>query len=1418
MAELLGKQTGMPVQEAADGSKVQANHVYIIPPNQRLTVAEGKLHLSPPPDDRGFYGAMDTFLCSLAEDQQERAIGIVLSGTGQHGVQGLKAIKAAGGMVIAQRPDTAAYSSMPEAAVDAGVADFVLSPEAMAATLIRYVQHDYVRNGTIDQPATETQTDQLFRILALLRAHIKYDFRHYRKTMLLRRVERRMSLNHIDDVARYLELLRQQPEEANRLFQDLLIGVTEFFREPQAFDVLTQHAVPQWVQRAGADAALRVWVPGCASGEEAYSIAMLLIEQFSAAGRHAKLQIFATDINDDALDKARRGVFSDSAMRNVSAERRRKFFVTSGTQQYHVSKPLRESVVFASQNLLGDAPFSKLDLVSCRNLLIYLEPDAQARVISLFHFALNPGGFLLLGPSETIGRRTNLFETVSKEWRLFRRLETTSRGPIDFAMLPTIGQQRPSDFVTEVVANAPADLDRLTERLLLRGAPAAVLINRSYEILNYHGPTRQYLENPDGPPKHDLLSLGLEGLRAKLRAAVRQAVREDSSVVVEDARVKRDGTYYPVQFTVEPVREPQTDGLLLVTFQERNTSPQRQRRTTGPAQALQSGVEGETSDESGVLSQLEFELRATRDDLQSTVEAQASANEELKAANEEVMSMNEELQSANEELESSKEELQSLNEELATVNSQVESKLEELETANNLVTNLLQSTEYPIVFLDRDFQVRLFTSPAEQLFSLRPTDVGRPISEITPKIKDPTLLDDCRSVLGKLTAIEREVWMDEHAKRAPRDGRSPRCFLRRVLPFRTVDDRIDGVVITLMDLTDRKRAEQAVHAARLHAEAIIATVREPLVVLDANLRVQSANAAFYTLFHVSPDETHNRPLYELGNHQWDIPELRKLLEEMLPIDSQVTDYCVDHEFDRVGWRTMLLNARIIRRDDDRPNEILLAIEDITARVQAEDAVRKLHEQLEHRVAEREEWFRKIFEHAGTGIAITDTNGFFQQCNPAYCQMLGYSQEELRELPFDSLVHPDDREANLAEVERLQTGQLSSFEIENRYIRKNGQPVWVRKFASILRDEAGNPAHLVALVTDVTDRRRQEQTLREREDRLRGILNTASDAIITIDRRGLVTSVNPATEQLFGYTPRELVGQNVSILMPAPYKAEHDGYISRYLATGEPRIIGTGRDLVGRRKDGSTFPIGLAVSEVEHLGLFTGVIRDNSERKRLQRDVLAIAEDEQRRIGRDLHDSTQQELAGLGMLTQTLFANLAKEAVEPRKGSAAKHAELAKKIVDGIARATQQVQTISRGLSPIHLDDKGFMNALSELASRTDVLEGVTCAFKCEQPVEVADSVTATHLYRIAREAVANALKHGHPEHILISLELDDGHPMLQIADDGTGFDSTGQYEGMGLHTMLYRANLIGATLTVSPVESGGTLVTCKVLGGATSND
>ena len=863
MAELLAKCTTMSVSEACHGTPVQPNRVYVIPPNRCLAVAEGVLQVTEPENLRELHGTMDTFLASLAADAGQRAVGIVLSGTGNHGTWGLKEIQASGGVTIAQDPETAEHRQMPQSAIEAGVVDYILGPEQMPPVLIKYAAHAYVSEAA-DAAIPGDAPDQIQQILALLRTHSKHDFRCYRRKMLARRIQRRMGLRHIDEMAEYLTFLRENPDEVSRLLKDLLIGVTAFFRDPESFQILQQQVLPKLVADRDSDTPIRVWVPGCASGEEAYSVAVLLVEQFSLANKDCSFHVFATDLDNDALQTARRGVYPDSIAGQVSPERLQRFFARPDEHHWQMNKQVRECVTFAVHNLISDPPFSKLDLISCRNVLIYLEPELQARVISLFHFALNEGGFLLLGPSETVTRQAGLFEPVSQKRRIYRKLGTSRRPVAEFPIVREV-PQAPFRQPLAALPTAPADLQRLTEQVLLRKAPAAVLIDRHGHVLNFHGPTRHYLQNPSGAPTHDFIALALEGLKVKLRAAVNKALREEQPVTVENARVKRDGAYHRVRFAVEPVREPKSgDVLLLVTFEDAD----RPNVAATPVSPRGDGA----PDDPSLVRQLEYELKAARDDLQSTFQDLSAANEELKAASEELMSMNEELQSANEELETSKEELQSLNEELNTTNNELQERVVELESANNDIANLLNSTAIGTLFLDCDLHIRLFTPVAEKLFNFIPSDVGRPIADIASTFAEDDLIADARRVLKTLTVVEREVrTVDATGSEADREAEGPRWYSRRTQPYRTRDNGIAGVVITLVDITERKRANDLVAEARLYAEGVVETIRDPLIVLDTDFRVQTANRSFYQSFQLTPEQTEGRLLYDLKNRDWDTP-------------------------------------------------------------------------------------------------------------------------------------------------------------------------------------------------------------------------------------------------------------------------------------------------------------------------------------------------------------------------------------------------------------------------------------------------------------------------------------------------------------------------------------------------------------------
>jgi len=908
-AELVSTYTRMRVDQAEDGMRVEPNRVYVIPPNTYLSIRKRTLRLTAPTAPRSLRMAVDYFLHSLAEDRHARAVGIILSGTGTDGTLGLKEIKAAGGMTMVQDPQTAQHDGMPRSAIASGCADYVLRAEQMAETLLAYVQHAS-RIATDMDARPEQAPDPLTTALALLQERTKLDFSGYRTGTLRRRIQRRMSLRHLDRMAAYVELLRSDPAEVTALFKDLLINVTSFFRDPAAWEALQKHVIRPLVAEKDAAAPLRVWVPACASGEEAYSIAMVLIEEIQASEKACRPQVFASDVDAEALETARAGIYPEGSAAHLRPERLSRFFI-KGDHTYRVNKELRDAVVFAQQSVVGDPPFSKLDLISCRNLLIYLEPAVQERIITLLHFALVEGGYLFLGSAEGIGPQEELFEAVSAKWRIYRRIGPTPRDKLRFPVVaapvpPAVRQRSPGQ-------PTPGRLAVLAQHLLLeRYAPACVIINRAGEILYFHGRTDDYLAQPTGLPTRDLIAQARDGLRPKLRGAIQAAVRGNQRVILAGVQMRRGRAFPRVKLTVEPLTTttPEVEGLWLVSLED-------EPETTAAARAPASSAVAAEAADAPLVHQLEYELQTTKEDLQQTIE-------DLRAANEELMSVNEELQSSNEELETSKEELQSLNEELTTANSQLEGKIGELEAANNDLDNLLASTNIATLFLDSQFRIRRFTPAATRLFSLIPSDIGRPIGDVAQQFTDPALLADAAVALRQAASPKREV-----------QGRDGRWYVRQVLPYRTRDNCTEGVVITLSDV-----AAEALQEARLYAESIVDTVREPLLVLDGDLRVRSASRSFYTTFHVSPEETVGRLLYELGDRQWDLPKLRTLLGDVLPDRHMLNDFEVELNFASIGPRTMQLNARAIDRGGEHPALILLAIEDITERKQAQEA---LHE-------------------------------------------------------------------------------------------------------------------------------------------------------------------------------------------------------------------------------------------------------------------------------------------------------------------------------------------------------------------------------------------------------------------------------------------------------------------------------------------
>ncbi|HZE75312.1 MAG TPA: chemotaxis protein CheB [Gemmatimonadales bacterium] len=923
-AELLRRHSRLPVVQLTDNERVEVDRVYVIPPNSELAIVRGVLHLARPANRRGMRMPIDAFLRSLADDQQERSVAVILSGTGADGTLGIKAVKAAGGLTMAQDPETAEYDGMPRNAVATGMVDFELPVEKLPGILLQYVSHPYLRQGG-SPSLVEQGPAHLQAILALLRARTKYDFSCYKKGTISRRIERRMSLKHLERIQDYVKYLQDHPPEIDDLFKDLLISVTSFFREPQAWEYLEQHVLPRLIEERAAEGMLRLWVPGCATGEEAYSLAMLLLEAVQNGDQSRGMQVFASDLDSSALDFARAGLYPESIAADVSRERLHRFFVRED-QGYRVNKGVRDLVVFSVQNLISDPPFSRIDLITCRNLMIYLAPEIQQRVISLFHFALRPGGYLLLGNAESVGSSTDQFEVVAKKWRIYRRIGPATHDRIEFPVVPGPWHHP----VTRPTAPFPLGresklLGTVQSLVLERYVPACALVNAKGEILYLFGPTDRYLLQPTGQLTRDLLAWSRGGIRSKLRASLRQAIQQKQRASATGAVLSADGETRPVRITVDPLVVPkELEGCFLVVFEQEYPHP-----GLAGAAALEPG------DDSAVR-QMEYEVGVLREQLRTGAEQFEASNEELKSANEEMMSMNEELQSTNEELETSKEELQSLNEELSTVNSQLENKVQELEATNDDLNNLLSSTNIATIFLDRQFRIRRFTPPMTQLLSLRPTDLRRPIGDFAQKFTDRRLIPDAERVLATLGPIEAEVQTD--------DGR---WYLRRILPYRTEGDRIDGVVVTFTDITERRKAEEE----RVRLAAIVESSGVAIIGMGLDGVITSWNRGAERLYGHSPKEAIGHAI-DILTRTGAESALQDALRQVARGDIVERVEAEQVRKDGEALSVLLTASPIHRPETGALIGASAIVRDMSAQRKAESGMQEANERLEARVADR----------------------------------------------------------------------------------------------------------------------------------------------------------------------------------------------------------------------------------------------------------------------------------------------------------------------------------------------------------------------------------------------------------------------------------------------------------------------------------
>jgi two-component system, chemotaxis family, CheB/CheR fusion protein len=1271
LTQILTRVTSLPVREITNNLGVESNHVYVIPPNTNLAIAQGILKLQPRPQTRTPHRSIDFFFESLAEDQRERAIGVILSGTATDGTLGLEAIKAEGGITFAQ-DDSARYDSMPRSAVAAGCVDFVLSPQDIAKELGRIAKHPYIAGQTPfaaeDDRTAATQNEDdatpmppgsyetaptgarqvraqaeaaadgkvggngFRKILLLLRNHSGVDFSLYKSTTIQRRLTRRVVLNRQNTLEDYANFLRGNTRELDALYSDVLISVTSFFRNPEAFDVLKRNVFPKLLKQRGDDP-IRVWVLGCSTGQEAYSIAIAFVESADQAPRIRRLQVFATDLNDTLLEKARQGLYAKSLVQDVSPERLRRFFVEE-QGGYRISKPLREMVVFARQNIISDPPFSRMDLISCRNLLIYLQPSLQKKALPAFHYALKPEGYLLLGASESIGSFTELFEPTDKKHKIYSKKaapprtfqlpvrksggeEHSPEQPRKAETAITIGIGQPEEGLRSELS-AQREADRVSVNQF---APPGVLVNEELQILQFRGQTSAYLAPPTGKATFNVLKMAREGLKLPLRAAINKAKKENKTARDENLRVSENGSSRTVNLEVIPLKNLR-ERCFLILFED---AEKHQRSVASqPPQSAEHpiGDDSAVKNEPHRLAELEFELTETRDYLQSVQEQHEAANEELQASNEEIQSANEELQSINEELETSKEELESANEELTTVNEEMAYRNAELVHLNSDLANIQTSAQLAIVLLRRDLTIRRFSAQAEKQFNLVATDIGRPFSHVRHNlIFERRARRASPSVFPRRWKADRRQadWPKEATGRAPGAEGSPRdlesfiaeviatvrehqrevrdtegrWYSLRVRPYFTLDNKVDGAVLVLVEINELKRNEQAVAVERDNAEAIIRMTRDPLVVLSSDLRVHTASDGFYLTFKLQPMDVEGRVIYELCNHQWDIPGLRQLLEELLPSSSFFDNFEVTHEFQGIGRRTMLLNARTLRGSGDEASRILLGIQDVTEVKQFRSAAQ-----------ENAEKFELLFDQSPLPKWVIEVETLrFIDVNEAAVDHYGYSREEFLGMSVLDIRTPEAGQKLQATLACPPHRPPERDSCQHR--KKSGEVIDVELRSSEIR-LAGRRAWLTAIL-DVSERKRTEDVLRRAAEFDEAVMTNMGEGLYTVDAQGLVTTLNPAAEKMLGWKLEELRGRKMHDMTHykhpdgRPYPAEECAGF-QVLRSGKAV---TNYDDVFVRKDGTFLDVVYSSAPLKAGDEIAGLVvvfRDVSERKRAEESL------------------------------------------------------------------------------------------------------------------------------------------------------------------------------------------------------------------------
>ena len=1100
LSELLAKTSDMPVLEARNGASIKADHVYVIPPNVNMGMKGRQLQLTPRAAAPTLHTPVDFFMQSLAENREHRSVGVVLSGTASDGTRGLAAIKAEGGITFAQDEETAKYSGMPHSAAASGCVDFVLPPEKIGQELARISGHPYL-NDYREEPAGRTHATKpkrpeptFDRIFTLLRNAGGINFSLYKSGTVQRRTLRRMAIHKIDDVREYANFLEKHTKEVDELCQDLLIPVTSFFRDLEAFESLKSKVFPAILKDKSSKGSIRIWAPGCSTGEETYSLAITLLEFLGDRVSTFQIQLFGTDANERGIEKARTGIYPERVAQEVSPERLRRFF-TKVEEGYRVSKTVRDLCVFAKQNLAEDPPFSRMNLVACRNLLIYLGPELQRKVVPVLHYALRPSGFLFLGTAESAAGFPELFVPVDKKHKIFVKKAVAGRLRYDFSANLYPRETEVTDRITERnEVNLGREQQREADQIVLRSyAPPGVVVNENIEILQFRGAIGPYVEPAPGRASLHLFKIAKKEFVAELRAAVSQAKKSQTRVKRKSIEFRRNGQPRAVSISVEPLGSSSENRQYLILFEQALLSAPITGRSTG--RVLGGGRTAKKE-----IVNLRRRLAEAEEHFRFLIDSKEASDEEYQSANEEILSANEELQSTNEELETSKEELQSANEELNTVNDELHNRNLELDRLNSDLRNVLGSTTLPVVMVDRSLRIRRLTAASAKVLKIVPSDIGRPIMEIRPDIEVPNLDELIVSVIENLTPRELEI-----------EDKYGHWHSLQIRPYRTTDDKIDGAVIVLADIDEAKQASERVRKSQLFMEETLATVREPLLVLKQDLTVMYVNPSFLKTFEVRREDTERRLLYDLGDEQWNIPKLRAMLEEVLSKDTPVVDFEVDHDFPHLGKKVMLLNARKIEDGHNDLPLMLLAIEDISDRRRSEKALVRL---------------AAIVESSDDAMIGKRLDGTITTWNGGAARLFGYTAEEAIGQNVMLLIPPDRRAEEETILAKLRRGERVEH-FDTVRVRKDGGLVDVSVTISPVKDATGQVIGASKVARDITDRKAAEKALQKAYERLETMVEERTASVRQLSLRLL--SVQDEEHRSIARELHDSLGQDLAAM-------------------------------------------------------------------------------------------------------------------------------------------------------------------------------------------------------------------------------------------------------------------------------------------------